>query len=112
MNINDLRKVAEAATPGPWPHTKEMYRCEAPHFIDIEFPGFKTMLIKPADAEHVVTFNPALVLQLLAVVELTMQLIDDLDWYFTDPVERCSTVPHATAVEIKKTLAALETDRG
>lgn len=68
LNLNELRKVAEAATPGPWEVADEGYderyvydsasgqMCWTP-----DLPGHWSL----ADATHIATFDPPTVLALL-----------------------------------------------
>lgn len=68
LNLNELRKVAEAATPGPWEVADEGYderyvydsaagqMCWTP-----DLPGHWSL----ADATHIATFDPSTVLALL-----------------------------------------------
>lgn len=82
MNIEDLREIAEAATPGEWEE-----RIDGTNMIDIvhgdatpshvckvgksSAPGVK------ADAEFIATFNPQKVLELIADLEAAEQKASD-----------------------------------
>lgn len=88
MTLSELRKIAEAATPGPWNHEHERY--SAKNVIGIrprddrwighcqpEFNGH-------ANAEYICTFNPQTVLAMIEEIELVrafdnMNNIEDVD---------------------------------
>ena len=63
MNLKDLRKIAESATPGPWTGGDRYFGTDK---------GDESELLgkaEPNDIKYIATFNPALVSKLLDVVE-------------------------------------------
>lgn len=73
MNTNQLREVAAAATPGPWRSTHTSFE---KYGGAIESDGrwpynviAHTLESEHSNAAHIATFNPALVMKLLDVVE-------------------------------------------
>lgn len=85
MELNELRKTAEAATPGPWEKhdlpvavANSNFTIHAPNAVGV--PTWTTALppeiastLKTEDAEHVATFNPETVLALLSRLEQAEQ---------------------------------------
>lgn len=97
LNLTELRKVAEAATPGPWLRNPND-RCEVlaenddPMFPEFPF-GFVITdcngqaSISEEDFAHIIAFHPPTVLALLdrvaeleAVVGRVEALVDDPGW--------------------------------
>jgi len=76
MTLDELRKIAEAATPGPWhsPGLGEIH--DVSHFliVDVQFnDGSGDDSVgngKQEDADFIATFNPQMIHKLLAVVEI------------------------------------------
>lgn len=75
MNTNQLREVAEKATPGPWRYDYEPGYCG--EIIAASGTCLATFNDEPSasTAAHIATFNPALVMKMLDVVEAA-QAID------------------------------------
>lgn len=75
MNLDDLRKIAENATPGPWITGGELQGSDGVFFgtaVDPDDPDEPGILLGEAfapDAEFIATFNPELVVALLDRVE-------------------------------------------
>lgn len=66
MNLDALRVIAEAATKGPWLVYKGYIL--GPEYIMTHDDKESMTTMKPEDAEFISTFNPACVLDLLALV--------------------------------------------
>ena len=64
MKLEELRKVCEWATPGPW---KAEHK-EGVSLVEADFTSVSADC-SCVDADFIATFNPAYVLKLLAVVE-------------------------------------------
>lgn len=69
MDLDKLKKVAEAATPGPWENFRVFQGEEVRAGLDREYPQFVARAAEYVDGRFIATFNPALVVKLLAVVE-------------------------------------------
>lgn len=77
MNLTDLRKICEAATPGPWTTDEfsDEWFLKTNHKYAVNCPSIRIACIEGLGqeykdtAEFIATFNPAFVLKLLAVVE-------------------------------------------
>lgn len=87
MELNELRKIAEAATPGPWEKhdlpvavANSNFTIHAPNAVGV--PTWTTALppeiastLKAEDAEFVATFDPETVLALLSRLEQAEQAV-------------------------------------
>lgn len=80
MNIKELRKIAEAATPGPWQAGNKYFGTDK---------GSQSEMLGEAcqnNAAYIATFNPAFVSKLLDVVEAADRLysgachLDDIEY--------------------------------
>ena len=82
MNLDELRKVAEAATPGPWHAEKKpsSLECDGKTFdawmvyTDDDLASGFWAYEGDADMEHIATFDPPTVLALLDVTEAASNL--------------------------------------
>lgn len=76
MKLSDLKKIAEGATPGPWHRKLEMGS-----FVWAGTDGGMKRICGTTrdNAKHIATFNPSLVLKLLAVVDAAEELDDILE---------------------------------
>ena len=86
MNTTDLRRLALAATPGPWRvilpgdvewAERRKYRCVA--FDPKDDAGYTTAPLLPADARLIAAASPAVVLALLDVVDAAQDTVSDID---------------------------------
>lgn len=85
MTLDDLRKIAEAATPGPWESITEAYSSELGDYLGGYIPGVAerfvtehdgvTPPLSPEDAKFIATFNPQKVLELLEETERLQKLV-------------------------------------
>lgn len=91
MELNELRKTAEAATPGPWkedvdqrgdcvvwgPNGRFLLNAQAePHWL--EYPGETRSVafdVDRRDCTHIATFDPETVLALLSRLEQAEQAV-------------------------------------
>lgn len=86
MTLSDLKKIAEAATPGKWTvdHPGHGERCEPAYLrLPAESGSYEVIVdhrrdySDPApDARFISTFNPEMVKRLLAVVEVAEAFTD------------------------------------
>lgn len=98
VNIDDLRKIAEEATPGPWITGGELPGSDGVFFgtaVDPDDPDEPGILLGEAyapDAEFIATFNPETVLALLDRVETAEQALQRVraiaEAYDQQPEER------------------------
>lgn len=85
-NLDNLRKIAEAATPGPWTVMDVNDPGEGVNFIDVHQDGKSWEVVSrrlpdrhddrdqmSADATHIATFDPPAVLALLSRLEQAEQ---------------------------------------
>lgn len=116
MPLEELKAIAEAATPGPWfVHEDAVYSGTPTKKQPGLLVGFDREICRIDDldvtkkqmrreAKFIATFNPALIAKLLAVAEaaqvVSPWLIPGMDW--TDNLSK----PHRDA--LRKALAALE----
>lgn len=85
MELNELRKTAEAATPGPWDlySTQDYEVFCATNFTDSNYdpPAVTYGSDRSEDAEFIATFNPETALALLSSLEQaeeSARLVDDM----------------------------------
>lgn len=82
--IAELRKIAEAATPGAWVLRPPLWSMSVPTILD-ESRGVLANTSHHGkmreDALHIVTFNPELVLRMLDKLQVANELIKALDDY-------------------------------
>lgn len=71
MNTNKLREVAAAATPGPWRKESDGWAelRNVRHMVQAKDRLVAYGQMTANDCAHIATFNPALVMKLLDVVE-------------------------------------------
>ena len=79
MELNELRKTAEAATPGPWDlySTQDYEVFCAANFTDSNYdpPAVTYGSDRSEDAEFIATFNPETALALLSRLEQAEQAV-------------------------------------
>ncbi|RKS19671.1 Ead/Ea22-like protein [Arthrobacter sp. AG1021] len=79
INLDTLRKTAEAATPGPWDlySTQDYEVFCAANFTDSNYdpPAVTYGSDRSEDAEFIATFNPETVLALLSRLEQAEQAV-------------------------------------
>lgn len=81
MTPAELRRIAEAATPGPW----ELDKCDNRVHVDYVRAPNDENLIAPIcsvsspgpNAEFIATFNPQKVLEMIDQIEASKSLIED-----------------------------------
>ncbi len=88
MNLQHMRAVALAATPGPWVELhgrgkelpRTVIRSAADKYVCVIESGSSD-----ADREHIATFSPSTVLKMLNVIEQAKRYAPELaDWEHTD----------------------------
>lgn len=117
MELNELRKIAEAATPGPW-ITRLLMATQktAVHSVD-DLGKYSTPVvtrgISAENAKHIAAFDPPTVLALLSRLEQAEQDVQRVramaqDWESNGNScavgDRSADVWHATANAIRRTL--------
>ena len=87
MDIPEMRRIAEAATPGPWMR----YDVSGDHYGVRRKPelavcrSYGESIAANADMEYIATFNPAAVLQLIERVERYEDALECIGSYASDP---------------------------
>lgn len=69
MNLTELKKAAEAATPGPWKLGNRANMALDPDTLEIMAGNFYVTDAISRDATFIALANPATILKLIAVVE-------------------------------------------
>jgi hypothetical protein len=87
MNLDELKRIAEAATPGPWSWQERGYIENYDVLADDRFitcgdsrEECNGAIGKQDDAAFIATFNPSRIAKLLAVVKAARDLLDAESW--------------------------------
>ena len=97
MNINELEKLAKAATPGPWRQSEHEHLkdCIMTHGSNPVIYCDEVPIMALEDAAYVAAANPQTI---LAMIELMREMFDALDNYeYTD-----STAGNAAIAKFKE----------
>ena len=105
MTLADLRKIAEAATPGPWKQRERFSRTVETPRQHNPVATAERIVRGVADAVHIATFDPPTVLALLDVAEAAVAFVRaDDDWESIGDDERWNS----TSSDLRAALARLE----
>jgi len=75
LNLDTLRKIAEAATPGPWEASDRGIGYEVHDASAYELNSGMRETFTESDATHIATFDPPTVLALLSRLEQAEQAV-------------------------------------
>lgn len=75
MTFDELRAIAEAATPGPWTWNEGYLSMESPDGLTFEDESYSDTVSIHNDARFIATFDPDRILAMLDALRATEQIV-------------------------------------